>query len=185
MDAHQDAPEDKAPSSLLQEYADLILNEAPPGPVLDLACGSGKNGIFLAKKGLPVILCDRSKEALERAAVLAEESGVAPVLWQADLEKEGVNPLAKEAYAAILVFRYLHRPLIPCIRKGLMKKGLLVYETFTVDQARYGKPRNPDFLLKRGELQGWFADWEILYYDEGIKQAPERAVAQLICRKPG
>ncbi len=182
-DAHEN--ENNAPASLLQEYADLILSEAPPGPVLDLACGSGKNGIFLAKKGLPVILGDHSAEALARAAVLAEEDGVTPIIWRVDLEKEGVNPLAKEAYAAILVFRYLHRPLIPCIRKGLMKKGLLIYETFTVDQARYGKPRNPNFLLEKGELQGWFADWEILYYDEGIKPAPERAVAQLICRKPG
>ncbi len=180
-----DHAENGPPAFLLQEYADLIWQQAPPGPILDLACGDGRNGIFLAKIGWPVILCDVSEETLARAGTLAAEKGVAARLWKVDLEKEGINPLAEEEYAVMLVFRYLHRPLIPCIRKGLKKQGLLVYETFTRDQLRFGKPHNPNYLLKPGELKGWFSDWEIIYYDEGIKPAPERAVAQIVCRKPG
>ncbi len=185
MNKAHDNPEHNAPALLLQQMADLIYREAPPGPILDLACGEGRNGIFLAKKGLPLILADNSPEALARAAALAKESGVAPRIWQVDLEKEGINPLEKDAYGAILVFRYLHRSLIPCIRKGLRQRGILVYETFTVDQTHYGKPHNPNFLLKPGELRAWFADWEIIYYYEGIRLAPTRAVAQLVCRKQG
>ena len=175
---------DDEPALLLREYEEFFSRQALPGPILDLACGDGRNGIFLAKKGLPVILCDASAEALDSARKRAEENGVAPVLWQVDLEKEGENPLPEDAYGGMLVFRYLHRPLMPCIRKSLKKNGLLLYETFTVSQARYGKPRNPAFLLRPGELREWFADWEILCYAEGIRPAPERAVAQLLCRKP-
>ena len=184
MDDGHDDLKRHTPALLLQECADFFCRNAPPGPILDLACGNGRNGIFLAKKGLPVILCDVSEEALADAGMLAEKNGVAPLLWQVDLEKAEGSPLAVDEYAGMLVFSYLHRPLIPCIQKSLKKKGLLVYETFTVDQSRYGKPHNPAFLLKHGELQSWFSDWEILYYDEGIKPDPERAVAQIFCRKP-
>ncbi len=176
--------QENTPALLLQQMAGLIYREAPSGPILDLACGEGKNGLFLAKKGLPVILADNSAQALAHATALAKEYGLAPRIWQVDLEKEGVNPLETDAYGAILVFRYLHRSLIPCIRKGLKERGILVYETFTVDQTHYGKPHNPNFLLKPGELRAWFADWEIIYYYEGIRLAPVRAVAQLVCRKP-
>lgn len=185
MKAWHNNQEKDEPASLLIEYADFIQRQAPPGPILDLACGDGRNGIVLAKKGLSVILCDTSVASLARARVRAAKNGVALSFWQVDLEKPGLNPLAEDAYAAALVFRYLHRPLIPCLRKSLQKNGILVYETFTWEQRRYGKPHNPDYLLKTGELKDWFADWEIIYYFEGIKPAPERAVAQLVCRKPG
>jgi len=95
-----------------------------------------------------------------------------------------VNPLPSDAYGAILVFRYLHRPLLECIRKALKNGGLLIYETFTVDQLKFGKPRNPDFLLNSGELLQTFGDWEVIHYFEGIRENPTRAVAQMICRKP-
>jgi hypothetical protein len=70
------------------------------------------------------------------------------------------------------------------MRKGLRPGGLLVYETFTVEQAAFGRPRNPDHLLHPGELQQTFADWEVLHSFEGLKENPLRAVAQLVCRKP-
>ncbi|MGD8435378.1 MAG: hypothetical protein PVI73_14765, partial [Syntrophobacterales bacterium] len=105
-------------------------------------------------------------------------------VWRVDLESEGVNPLPEHAYGAILVFRYLHRPLIPCIKKALRNGGLLLYETFTVEQPRFGKPRNPDYLLELGELRQMFADWEVIHYFEGVRENPTRAVAQMVCRKP-
>jgi hypothetical protein len=65
----------------------------------------------------------------------------------------------------------------------LKKKGVLIYETYTVRQPQFGKPHDPDFLLKPEELRDWFVDWEIIYYFEGIKENPKRAIAQIVCRK--
>ena len=172
------------PAQLLVEHSGLFLAKTLPGPVLDLACGEAHNSIFLAQKGVQVISCDFSGEALERAGELATECGAEINVWQVDLEREGVNPLPEHTYGAILVFRYLHRPLIPCIKKALRNGGLLLYETFTVEQPRFDKPCNPDYLLQLGELRHMFADWEEIFYFEGIKENPTRAVAQIVCRKP-
>ena len=172
------------PAQLLVDHWSLFEKERPSGPILDLACGDGHNGIFLATKDLPVICCDISEQALSRAEKLASENRVKVGLWQTDLETEAANPLQEDFYGGILVFRYLHRPLIPCIKKALKKGGILIYETFTIDQPRFGKPHNPNFLLEPGELPGWFEDWEIVYDFEGVKQGPERAVAQVVCKKP-
>ena len=60
------------------------------------------------------------------------------------------------------MFKYLYRPIMKGIREGIKRGGILIYETFTADQARFGKPSNPDFLLQPGELREWFADWDIL-----------------------
>jgi tellurite methyltransferase len=171
------------PAQLLLKHLGLLTDGRLTGPILDLACGNGHNGIFLARKGLPVICCDKSREALDRARGLAAECRVIVELWQVDLEREDINPLSEDFYGAILVFRYLHRPLIAHIKKALKKGGLLIYETFTVEQPKFGKPRNPDFLLKPGELRTWFEDWEIIHHFYGIKDNPKRAVAQLVCRK--
>ena len=177
-------PDPMGPAELLLERVGLFAAGALPGPVLDLACGDGHNGILLAERRLEVICCDISTEALDRARALAAEQGVTVSLWQVDLERHGMNPLPEDCYGAILVFRYLYRPLFPYIRKALRAGGLLVYETFTVEQTQYGRPRNPDHLLRPGELHQAFADWEILHSFEGVKENPRRAVAQLVCRKP-
>ena len=105
------------PAQLLVEHSGLFLEKSLPGPVLDLACGEAHNSIFLALKGVKVISIDLSSEALERAGVLATKCGAEISVWQVDLESEGVNPLPEHAYGAILVFRYLHRPLIPFIKR--------------------------------------------------------------------
>jgi len=152
--------------------------------VLDLACGDGHNGIYLAREGLHVICCDRSIESLERAAATAAGIGVPIETWQVNLERDGVNPLPENRYRGVVVFRYLHRPLIPAIKKSLIQAGVLVYETYTVEQPRFGRPRNQNFLLQPGELHGWFNDWDVLHYFEGERDDPPRAVAQLVCRKP-
>ena len=175
---------DLMPAQLLVDHWSLFEKERLSGPILDLACGDGHNGVFLATKGLSVICCDISEKALSRTEKLASENGVKVELWQVDLEAEETNPLQEHFCEGLLVFRFLHRPLVPCIRKALKKGGILVYETFTVDQPKFGKPRNPRFLLEPGELLGWFKDWDIVYDFEGVKQGPERAVAQVVCRKP-
>ena len=120
----------------------------------------------------------------ERAGRLARASGVKVKTRQKDLEQDRIDPLPQNDYGAVLVFRYLHRPLIPSIKKALRDKGLLFYETFTMAQTRFGKPHNPDHLLKPGELLEWFGRWHVFHYFEGIKQDPTRAMAQIICQKP-
>jgi len=174
-----------SPDALVAGFSDRIVRERPDGPVLDLASGDGHNGLFLAAKGLAVVLADRSDEALRKAKETADERAEQVTIWKVDLEKPGQNPFRENEYSAILVFRYLHRPLIPCIRKALRPGGFLVYETYTVDQAQFGKPRNPDFLLKPGELMSWFKGWLVLHHFEGLQENPRRAIAQLVCRKPG
>ena len=172
----------RSPDTLIMDHVGLF--EGLNGPILDLACGDGHNGIFLASKGYQVVLADVSEEALDQAKVLAERQGIRVSLWHVDMEKNKDNPFRDDDYGAVLVFRYLHRPLMPCIKKALKKSGIVIYETFTVDQPRFGKPKNPDFLLKHGELLNWFEGWEVFYQFEGILQNPERAIAQIVCRKP-
>ncbi len=172
------------PAELLIAHSDLFTPETLVGPILDLAGGKGHNGLFLAKKGLPVVLCDVSEAALKCAKKSAQKEDLNVEILRVDLEKEGINPLDGNAYGGILVFRYLHRPLIPCIKKALKRDGILIYETFTLEQTQFGKPCNPDFLLKGGELKAWFRAWHIVHYFEGILENPKRAVAQIVCRKP-
>jgi len=172
-----------APNPLLKTFASLLKEKDLEGPVLDLACGDGQNGLFLAGLALPVILADRSPESLAKAKKAAEGKGLDISFWEIDLET-GLNPLEEEHYRGILVFRYLHRPLIPCLKKGIRKGGILIYETFTTEQSGYGRPHNPDYLLKPGELSGWFKDWQLIHYFEGLLENPQRAMAQIVCRKP-
>lgn len=174
---------ESGPDELLARYSYLFCDELKDYPVLDLACGDGHNGIFLASRGFSVILADRSEEALSRGRLDAQAAGVSVQFWQVDLEQEGVNPLGGRTFSAVLVFRYLHRPLIPFIKGSLKKGGILMYETFITEQARFGRPKNPDHLLKPGELLSWFQDWEVIHTFEGITGAPPKAIARLVCRK--
>ncbi len=172
-----------ATDPLLNRFSSLLEDKNLEGPVLDLACGTGENGLFLAGLNLPVILADRSPGALEVARRSAEDRRLKVQFWEADLETGG-NPLQEEFYRAILVFHYLYRPLIPHIRKGIRKDGILIYETFTSEQPKYGHPHNPDYLLQPGELADWFQDWQVIHYFEGLLENPQRAMAQIVCRKP-
>jgi SAM-dependent methyltransferase len=157
-------------------------DEKLEGPVLDLACGRGENGLYLAGLGLPVVLADHSGESLEAARKSAEERELEAHFWQIDLETGG-NPLQEEHYRAILVFRYLHRPLVPNIRRGISEGGICIYETFTSEQPKYGHPHNPEYLLEPGELADWFQGWQVIHYFEGLLEDPRRAMAQIVCRK--
>ncbi len=170
------------PSRFLMAHAHLLLDQSLPGPVLDLACGGGRNGLFLQEHGLRVIFCDHSESALGEVKQSASRLGLSVETWQLDLETK-TKVMPENRFGAVLVFRYLHRLLIPEIKASLKKNGLLIYETFTVGQPRFGRPRNPDYLLRPGELLDWFSSWPLIYYFEGVKQEPSRAVASIVCRK--
>ena len=174
------------PAQLVTRNTDLLRNTSDLGPVLDLACGDGRNGLYLLHTGLKVVFADIREDALARVSAAAG-ARPAPQLWQIDLEAEQENPLQGRQFGAILVFRYLHRPLMPAIANAVAPGGVVMYETFTVDQARHGRPNNPDYLLRYGELSAYFPGWETLHHFEGEQNGPfghSRAIAQLIARKP-
>lgn len=131
------------PSPWIVRFASLIPFS---GRVLDLACGTGRHACFLAGLGMSVLAIDRD------AAVLAALRGVPGVTTAVvDLEQGGA-PIPPERFAGIVVTHYLHRPLLPMILAALAPDGALLYETFATGQERHGRPANPDYLLRPGEL---------------------------------
>jgi len=179
-----DAYHTSGPANFLRDYSSLFTVEGIPGSVVDLACGDGQNGLYLARRGLFVEFWDQTENRVCNITKEAEGEGLSVRGRIVNLELPGVNPLEENAYGAVLVFRYLHRPLIPCIKKSIKKGGLLMYETFTRAQAALGRPKNPDFLLRPGELRSWFQDWTIIHDFEGFEKTPPRAIAQILCKRP-
>jgi len=165
-----------AASQFLMENVKLL----PKGRVLDVAMGSGRNAIYLAKLGFEVGGVDMSLEAVNTALESAEEVGVTIRAQVADLE--GNYYIEKGAYDVIICFNYLQRSLISQIKDGLRQGGMVVYETFIIDQVQFGKPKNPDYLLKHNELLNMFREFRCLRYREGVFEGP-RAVASIIAQK--
>jgi SAM-dependent methyltransferase len=161
------------PSSFLVENIDLL----PKGRALDVATGRGRNAVYLAGRGFQVDGIDISREALDAARVSAGDSGVSVTLHLMDLENDVTLP--EEAFDIIICFNYLHRPLIPQLKRVLRPGGMLVYETYIVDQARFGKPKNPKHLLQHNELLEFFHDFRCLRYREGIMEH-RKAIAGFI-----
>ena len=100
---------------------------------------------------------------------------------QADLEAQAW-PFTAERFDGIIVTNYLHRPLLPLLADALSAGGVLIYETFAEGNERYGRPSNPDFLLREGELKEVFAPLlKVLEYEHGYVAEPQPAVRQRIC----
>lgn len=149
---------------------------------VDLACGTGRDAVWLAMNGWHVDAWDILPDALERATDLARRSGVTIQPRAVDLESEELTPI-EDTYELVVVFNYLHRPLFEWIRRGVRPGGWVVYETFVEPQReRYGKPRRREFVLRPGELRERFADWEIVRYVEG-PAGPRRIAAGVTARK--
>jgi tellurite methyltransferase len=165
------------PSRFLVDNVSLL----PGGRALDLAMGCGRNAIFLARCGFDVEGVDISPEAVAGALKAAREAGVHLDAWVDDLESEAYS-ISPGAYEVIICFNYLHRPLIPLIKQGLRTGGMVVYETFIVDQALFGKPGNPDHLLKHNELLHLFDDFRCLRYHEVVMDN-DKAVAGIVAEK--
>ncbi|MEH6583349.1 MAG: methyltransferase domain-containing protein [Halioglobus sp.] len=176
-------------SALLEEYFFSIEQAAGLGPVLDLACGSGRNGRYLTKRGISTVFADLSATALDAvSAQLTDTDRSLATLWQIDLEQPQPEPLELRQFGGIMVFRYLHRALMSNIKNSVIPGGIVIYETFTTEQALLGRPKNPHYLLNPDELLETFSDWNILYSFEGIvsgagNESPT-AIAQLVALKP-
>ncbi|HKW64583.1 MAG TPA: class I SAM-dependent methyltransferase [Candidatus Acidoferrum sp.] len=183
----------ESPAGILTELWPLL----PAGPALDLACGRGRNALFLAERGRHVTAVDWSGAALD---ILEERAKAVPIpvrrvrrideakqltragidLLQADLE---AIALPANRYSVILWVRYLQRSLFPQICGALRPGGMLLFETYTKAQLDFnGGPRDPAYLLNTGELRKAFPGLEVVFYRE---LRAEQGIASLAARKPG
>lgn len=158
---HRGKTVDAAPEPFLIEVMDLI----PRGLALDIASGRGRHAIALARRGFRVVAVDYSSEAIRMLATAAsiERLPVFPIV--ADVAS---LPARRGAFDAAVNINFLDRALFPSFIEALKIGGVMLAETFLVDQAEIGHPRNPDFLLKHGELRELLAGMEMLRFREGM-----------------
>ena len=116
--------------------------------VLDLACGGGRHGRWFLERGWQVTFLDRDVSGV---ADLTRHS--AAEILQADLETEAGWPLGDRRFGGVIVVNYLWRPILADIVRAVAPGGALLYETFAIGNEAYGRPSNPDFLLREGELR--------------------------------
>ena len=161
---------DLKPSPWVVRWAHLVER----GPVLDVACGAGRHAIFFAERGFEVVAVDREPQQIQGVHFVC-----------ADLENGSPWPLGDQRFAAIVVANYLHRPLLPVLAQGLEDGGLLLYETFMTGNERYGRPSNPNFLLRPGELLEAFAALTPIAFEQGRVERPGKAMVQRICAVRG
>ncbi len=161
------------PSAWVRRFADRI---PASGPVLDLAAGGGRHTRFLLGRGHPALAVDRDVTGL---ADLQADPAVTIVA--SDLEDDRPWPLGERRFAGVVVTNYLHRPLLPAIVAAVAPGGCLIYETFAVGNERFGKPSNPDFLLRPGELlEAVRGRLTVLAYENLEVSEPRPAVVQRI-----
>ena len=147
----------------------LVMNRAllpPSGRALDVACGRGRNALWLAHRGFETTALDRNPAAVAELEARARQDGVPLTARAVDLEG-GTADLGHALYDVVVVVHYLHRALFPALIAAVAPGGVLVYETFTVAQAARGRPTNPAFLLEPGELPRLVAPLQIRAAREG------------------
>lgn len=167
----------KEPSAWVCRFASMIRSA---GSVLDVACGTGRHALYLSGLGLRVEAVDRDIAALRQ---LDGAAGVSTRL--ADLE-EGLWPYHGCRFDAVVVTNYLYRPLLPLLLDALAPDGVLLYETFAVGNERFGRPSNPSFLLKQGELLDMARNrLRVIAYEDLQVDVPKRAMVQRLCAVSG
>ncbi|MCX5683170.1 MAG: methyltransferase domain-containing protein, partial [Planctomycetota bacterium] len=147
------------PSPFLVEAVECIRARAGPaaplGRALDLACGSGRDAVYLALCGYAVEAVDVLPDALERARNLALRTGVSLETREQDLRRS--PDLPEERYDLVTVIRFLHRPLFPAIRQAVAPGGYIVYEAFHRQDAEdERRTLKPEHGLESGELAAAF-----------------------------
>ena len=166
------------PSPFLVESGALLPDR---GLVLDLACGAGRNALYLARRGLTVDAVDISEVALARGR---RESAGLSIRWlHRDLD-EGFVP--GHHYDAIVNFRYVNLPLLKVLLPWLRPGGLLLAEQHLVSEAEVVGPRNPAFRVAQGDLSALAAGMCVLHSQEGFVNEPDgtrAALARLAARR--
>ncbi len=155
-----------SPSAWVERWSPLVAR----GTVLDVACGSGRHSQFFLGRNLEVVAVDREPQQIPGARFV-----------QADLEDGSPWPLPGERFEGVVVTNYLNRELFPVIQESLKPGGVLIYETFMLGNERFGKPSNPAFLLRPGELLECFKGLAVKGFEEGEVSAPKPAMIQRLC----
>lgn len=169
-------------STWVQRFSHLV----PPGArVLDVACGAGRHSLWLAARGATVVAIDRDEAALALLQQHANSGGLGGSVRTlcADIEN-APWPLAGERFDALIITNYLWRPLWPQLMASLHPGGLLLVETFALGHGRFGRPRNPDFLLQPGELLDTAQGLHILAYEDGLLADPPQRVQRIAACHP-
>jgi len=165
-----------SPSPWVCRWARLI---RPGGRVLDVACGNGRHLRFLKAEGFFVVGVDRDEVAI------GAFKGVGGIeIHVADIEG-GSWPFAPASFDGVVVTNYLHRPIFRNLVDALVQGGVLIYETFAAGNERYGRPSNPDFLLRPGELFHSLEPLVIVAFEQGLISAPKPAMVQRACAVRG
>jgi SAM-dependent methyltransferase len=162
------------PSAWVVRHAPLIPRT---GAVVDLACGSGRHARWLAGQGWAVLAVDRNQEAISALSGVAGVTAVA-------MDLEGSDwPLAGRRLAGVVVTNYLWRPRLADVLALLAPGGVLIYETFMAGNEAYGKPANPEFLLRSGELRAVAKAGGLreIAFREGYGNDPKPGMRQAIC----
>lgn len=157
-----------------------------PPRVFDLGCGSGRDSVYFALHGWRVIAVDRDARALRRAELLAAAEGVSIDTLLADVE----TPPGMEAVAslpppdAVLLVRYLHRPLVDWARRHLPPGTKFIMSHFLRGAESVGRctPKDPDHLLEAGELEARFCEegWQILVAERNVLAEDGRPVQDFV-----
>jgi len=162
-----------SPSSWIKRFSHLV-----NGTVLDLACGGGRHGRLFLDLGHSVEFADQDVEGL--GDLLNNDKAL---ITEIDLEDGRDWPFEKMAYDGIVVTNYLYRPHLSQMLESLKQGGVLLYETFALGNEQFGRPRNPDFLLKPGELLELVdGKLQVIAFEHGIDG---EKVMQRICAVKG
>ena len=153
---------------------------AKGGVVLDLACGSGRHSEFMAGMGHEVLAVDQdvtSIQALQNPLITPRCLSLEEADW----------PLIGCEFSAIVVTNYLYRPHWDELPKMLQNDGILIYETFALGNGDFGKPSNPNFLLKPGELLAFASrhGLQVVAYEDIYVDQPKPAMVQRLCAVKG
>ncbi len=163
-------PSSPWPSPWVERFAPLI---RPQGPVLDVACGGGRHCRLFLDRGHPVTGVDRTLGPLppQVEAVVA------------DLEDGSPWPFHGRLFAGIVMTHYFWRPLFPALLASLEEDGVLICEVFAEGNEHFGRPRNPDFLARRGALLTLLPGLSVVAFEEGIEGGAR--VLQRVCAVKG
>lgn len=158
----------------------------PPGLAWDAASGPGRHSLLLARLGFRVLATDISWAALRRLRERARAEGLPVFPVHADLNVWRPRPAPQ--FEVVLDTYFLLRPLFPVFRESLKPRGLLIVETYNVDEIDVlGGDIRRAHALEHGELVESFRGFEVLHYEEGVLMTDEgeRGLTRMIARKPG
>jgi SAM-dependent methyltransferase len=173
------------------QVSDWVIQHAsiirPGGRVLDYACGHGRHALYLAAQGYEVLAIDRNPQVLQEITDKAHQLQLNVETQLIDLEQNNWPFSGSEfakSFDGVVVTNYLYRPFLMRLSELLKDDGVLIYETFGFGNEAFGKPSNPNFLLRPNELLGFSEKMKILAYEDLQIQLPKPACIQRICAVP-